>query len=335
MPAVSPPPLVRSMARIRILLPAVVFVLLCFGLLGGLAGDSDNAPIVPLASPPADLFTPEQLLALKRTPKYAITSSVQTASFTAMALMLGYSIMKHNDLSALDAEMVLLVRPQGPDAKDGVTPQNVTRLEQAGWKVRLIQDLEFEGVNIKDIRAHHRHNLNKLNLWKWTEYEKIVFIDADVVCKGSVQELLDMPADFAASPDVWWYKLTDTLFNSGVIVFRPSMETFHDMIPKVSDPNYHSPNDADQAFLNAYYKFRFFALPYKYNFNLVMYQYHREVWDKLWPEAVFVHFTMRKPRRTDHCHKGCNEWEPLEWYGQFFKEMLAFYGWEKDMEVYQ
>jgi len=54
------------------------------------------------------------------------------------------------------------------------------------------------------------------------------------------------------TPDVWWDVLVNNRFNSGVIVFRPSMEAFHDMISKVSDPNYHEPEDANQAYLNAY-----------------------------------------------------------------------------------
>lgn len=76
--------------------------------------------------------------------------------------------------------------------------------------------------------------------------------------------------DFAAAPDVWWDILTDNRFNSGVIMLRPSMQEFHNLIRKVSDPEYHKPNDADQAFLNIYYRFRYWGLPYKYNFNLVM-----------------------------------------------------------------
>lgn len=200
-------------------------------------------------------------------PRYAITSSVQTASFTAMALMLGYSIQKHNDLKAMDAELVLLIRE---DEEDGVTAENRTRLEKAGWNIRVAEELTFDGVDNSAIRTHHRHNLNKLHLWTWTEYEKILFIDADVVCHGSLEELWQMPGDFAAAPDVWWDVITDNKFNSGVIVFKPSVETFRDMIVKVSDPAYHQPNDADQAFLNAYYRFRYFGLPYKYNFNLIM-----------------------------------------------------------------
>ena len=115
-------------------------------------------------------------------------------------------------------------------------------------------------------------------------------------------------------------------------MFKPSLEEFHKLIHKVSDPEYHRPNDADQAFLNVYYRFRYFGLPYKYNFNLIMvslsllmpyqrrytntvkYQFHRPHWDELWDEAVLVHFTVRKPKAdpAEHCHKGCNEWEPME-----------------------
>lgn len=155
-----------------------------------LGGSSDKA-----LSTVKDLFSADEQRALNKKPRYAITSSVQTASFTAFALMLGYSIQKHNDLAAMGAEMVLLIREDGADA---VTKENRTRLEAAGWKVKVAQDLEFEGVDNSKIRAHHRHNLNKLNLWSWTEYEKILFIDADVVCKGSLKELWEMPGGLSA-----------------------------------------------------------------------------------------------------------------------------------------
>ncbi|KAK9473004.1 nucleotide-diphospho-sugar transferase [Dipodascopsis tothii] len=268
--------------------------------------------------------------AVQRPPRYAIASSVMTAKFAQYAMMLAYTLQKHNDLRALDAELILLVRTEG---KDAVTAQNITRLESVGWTVRVEHDLEFDGVDTGKIRPYHRYNLNKLYLWSYTQYERIIFIDADTLCKGSIEELLHVPGEFAASPDVWWDILTDTRFNSGVISFRPSLEEFHSLVKAVSDPKMHKPNDADQAFLNAYYRFRFYALPYKYNFNLVMYQFHRAVWDKLWDEAVIVHFTMRKPIWQFHCGKGCNEWEPSVWYALQCKEMLAFYGYEKELPI--
>lgn len=335
------------MARPRIILPTVLLAALCLGLYGFFGRSKSAHPLESLyshhhnpttAAPPPTLrttsFSPTDQSLLARKPRYAITSSVQTASFTPMALMLGYSIQKHNDLAAMDAELVLLIRE---DAVDGVSAENKTRLEAAGWTLRVAEELTFPGVDNSAIRAHHRHNLNKLHLWTWTEYEKILFIDADVVCKGSLAELWDMPGEFAAAPDVWWDVITDSRFNSGVVVFRPGVETFGDMIKKVSDPAYHQPNDADQAFLNAYYRFRFFGLPYKYNFNLIMYQYHREAWDMLWDEAVLIHFTVKKPRSNpdEHCHEDCAEWEVLEWYGQYFREMRAYYGWDNELPDYQ
>lgn len=263
------------------------------------------------------------LQTVKKKPRYGITSSVQTASFAGLALNLGYSIKKYNDLEALDAEMILLVRTEG---EDGVSAENITRFEKVGWKVQIAEELEFDQVDTGAIRSWHRHNLNKLHIWTWTQYEKIVFIDADVLCKGSMAELFQVPGDIAASPDVWWDVLTDYRFNSGVIVIRPNLEEFRALFKAVSDPNMHSPNDADQAFLNNYYKFRYFGLPYKYNFNLVMFTYHKEAWNILWDEAVFVHFTVRKPSPTQHCERDCDQWEVLEWYSMVYQEMLAYHG---------
>lgn len=136
------------------------------------------------------VFTPSEQKSIRRKPKYAITSTIQTGSYTAMGLMLGYSLQKHNDLAAMDAEMVMLIREGGDD---GVSAENRTRLERAGWKVRVAEELEFMGVDKSAIRSHHRHNLNKLHVWSWTEYEKIIFMDADTVCKGSLADLWSMP----------------------------------------------------------------------------------------------------------------------------------------------
>ncbi|KAK6499799.1 hypothetical protein TWF481_010156 [Arthrobotrys musiformis] len=333
-----------SLNRSGILLPIIIVVVILFLLLR-ITDDGDTRPWesrrkYPLRShaqsprrSSSKLYTKEEQALIRRKPRYAITSTIQTGSYTALGLMLGYSIQKHNDLVAMDAELVMLVRSGG---QDGVSAENITRLEKAGWRVKEAEELEFENVDTSQIRSHHRHNLNKLHVWSWTEYERIIFLDADTVCKGSLAELWQMPGDFAAAPDVWWDVITDNRFNSGLMVLRPSTEEFHSLVKHVSDPHYHSPNDADQAFLNTYYRFRYFGLPYKYNFNLIMYQFHRYYWDLLWDEAVIVHFTVRKPKPNprEHCHKGCNEWEPMEWYGMMFREMLAFYGWENEIPLY-
>jgi hypothetical protein len=78
----------------------------------------------------------------------------------------------------------------------------------------------------------------------------------------------------------------------------------------------------------------------------------------LWDEAVLIHFTVKKPRSSpdEHCHEDCQEWEVLEvcflphmyiispgvnclhlwqWYGQYFREMRAYYGWDNELPDYQ
>jgi alpha-N-acetylglucosamine transferase len=265
---------------------------------------------------------PFDFASVPRRRRYAITSSVQTASFAGLALSLGYTIQKYNDLEALDAELILLVRTDGADS---VTAENITRLEKVGWTVKIAEELEFDHVNTGEIRAWHRHNLNKLHIWTWTQYEKILFIDADILCKGSLAEIFSMPGDIAAASDSWWDNLVDSRFNSGVIVIRPNLDEFRSLFAAVSDPQMHKPDEADQALLNNYYQMRHFGLPFKYNLNLVMQHYHNKQWEELWDEAVFVHFTMKKPNPTLHCERDCDQWEQLEWFSMVYQEMLAYY----------
>lgn len=148
-----------------------------------------RSAVANVSDPYATLEIPT-IITTKRAPRYAVASSVMTARFTQYAMMLGYTLQKHNDFEALDAELILLVRTEG---KEAVTPQNITRLERVGWKIMIEKDLEFQGVDKGKIRPYHRYNLNKLYLWSYTNYERIVFIDADTLCKASIAELFDQP----------------------------------------------------------------------------------------------------------------------------------------------
>jgi glycogenin glucosyltransferase len=43
----------------------------------------------------------------------------------------------------------------------------------------------------------------KLRMWQLTQYSKLVYIDADCMVVQPVDELFDLPVDFAAAPDVF------------------------------------------------------------------------------------------------------------------------------------
>jgi len=87
----------------------------------------------------------------------------------------------------------------------------------------------------------------KLEIWNLPDVPRAVFLDLDLLLLDNLDELFDMETDFAAAPDGY----PPSLFNSGVMVFRPDPEVHRDMVEKVALlPSY---DGTDQGFLNSYY----------------------------------------------------------------------------------
>jgi len=61
----------------------------------------------------------------------------------------------------------------------------------------------------------------KLHAWRLVRFDKCVFLDADTLVLCNVDELFERE-ELSAAPDVGW----PDCFNSGVFVFKPSLETF-------------------------------------------------------------------------------------------------------------
>ncbi|XP_069964628.1 uncharacterized protein Gyg isoform X5 [Bactrocera oleae] len=61
----------------------------------------------------------------------------------------------------------------------------------------------------------------KLHCWRLVQFEKCVFLDADTLVLQNCDELFERE-ELSAAPDVSW----PDCFNSGVFVYRPSLETF-------------------------------------------------------------------------------------------------------------
>ena len=66
---------------------------------------------------------------------------------------------------------------------------------------------------------------SKINAWRLIQYSKCVFLDADTLVLQNVDELFDRE-ELSAAPDVGW----PDCFNSGVFVFEPSLQTFHNLL---------------------------------------------------------------------------------------------------------
>ncbi|GER29321.1 plant glycogenin-like starch initiation protein [Striga asiatica] len=111
-------------------------------------------------------------------------------------------------------------------------------LEMAGWKVRTIARIRNPRAE-KD--AYNEWNYSKFRLWQLTDYDRIIFIDADLLILRNIDFLFGMPQISATGNN-------GTLFNSGVMVIEPSNCTFRLLMDHINEIE--SYNGGDQGYLN-------------------------------------------------------------------------------------
>ncbi|KAI9721881.1 MAG: glycogenin glucosyltransferase [Chrysothrix sp. TS-e1954] len=109
-------------------------------------------------------------------------------------------------------------------------------------------------------RLDLRFAFTKINLWRQTQFRRIVYIDADVVALKAPDELFSLDAAFAAAPDIGW----PDIFNSGVMVLSPNMGDYRSLSTMASSGT--SFDGGDQGLLNQYYGGRpWHRLSFAYN----------------------------------------------------------------------
>ncbi|CAN0922298.1 UDP-glucuronate:xylan alpha-glucuronosyltransferase 2 [Linum grandiflorum] len=111
-------------------------------------------------------------------------------------------------------------------------------LAAAGWKLRLINRIRNPRA---EKHSYNEYNYSKFRLWQLTDYDKVIFIDADIIVLRNLDLLFHFPQMSAIGNDVW-------IFNSGIMVLEPSNCTFKILMDKRSEIV--SYNGGDQGFLN-------------------------------------------------------------------------------------
>ncbi|GAB4847729.1 UDP-glucuronate:xylan alpha-glucuronosyltransferase 1 [Ancistrocladus abbreviatus] len=121
---------------------------------------------------------------------------------------------------------------------ENISPYHRSGLEAAGWKIQTIQRIRNPKAE-KD--AYNEWNYSKFRLWQLTDYDKIIFIDADLLILRNIDFLFSMPEISATGNNA-------TLFNSGVMVIEPSNCTFQLLMDHINEIE--SYNGGDQGYLN-------------------------------------------------------------------------------------
>lgn len=133
-------------------------------------------------------------------------------------------------------------------------------------------------------------NFVKLRLWQLTEYERVVFIDADALVLRNIDILFDYP-EFSAAPNVYEGLGDFHRLNSGVFVAKPSEDTFAAMMARL-DAAEAFWRRTDQSFLQAFFP-GWHGLPVFCNMLQYVWFNLPELWD--WASIRVLHYQYEKP----------------------------------------
>lgn len=121
---------------------------------------------------------------------------------------------------------------------DSISSKSLGGLKAAGWKIKHIQRIRSPHAKKG---AYNEYNYSKLRIWQLTQYQKVIFIDADLIVLNNLDHLFTYPQLSAVGKDKY-------LFNSGLFVIEPSHCMFRVLMEKISTLG--SYNGGDQGFLN-------------------------------------------------------------------------------------
>jgi glycogenin len=151
-------------------------------------------------------------------------------------------------------------------------------------------------ANPNRVSESHRwyYNYSKLHVFNLTEFDKVVFLDADMLVNANLDELFGKPHMSAVNSGGLLPELSSwTQLNSGLMVVEPSRELFSDMVGQIGTIEAGKAG-GDQAFLHAYYRDwpdrKELHLDHRYNmFHTHLDRYH-ELFGYTLDEIKVLHF---------------------------------------------
>ena len=138
-------------------------------------------------------------------------------------------------------------------------------------------------------------NFCKLQLWRLTDYRRVVFLDADTLVIQNIDKLFGYP-EFCAAPNLYETLADMHRLNSGVFVAAPSEATFDAMLAKLDAPGVFW-RRTDQTFLERYFP-DWHGLPYTCNALQYLYFNLPQLWH--WPSIRVIHYQYEKPWQREH-----------------------------------
>lgn len=169
----------------------------------------------------------------------------------------------------------------------------------------------------------------KLHCWTMTRFSKCVFLDADTLVIQNCDELFQRE-EFSAAPDVGW----PDCFNSGVFVYRPSLNTYWKLLDfAVTEGSF---DGGDQGLLNSFFsdwatKDTSRRLPFIYNMTSSAAYSYKPAYLKFRDNVKIVHFIGTKPWNVEH--RWSYQSEHLDYWWDIFYSKVEPYLSDNDVRT--
>ncbi len=166
----------------------------------------------------------------------------------------------------------------------------IERCNEANVHYRQVEALRNPNV-LTPSQERFAATYAKLRIFGLSEWDRLVFLDADTLVLKNIDGLFDID-EFAAAPD-HGLEAHAVTFNSGVFCCQPNAETYRDILAKIHTID--SIDGGDQGFLNKYFPSPR-KLPSEFNTLKRLYRHHPNLYkDEL---VRVLHYVGDKPWNT-------------------------------------
>lgn len=192
----------------------------------------------------------------------------------------------------------------------GVSQSAVEALRQEGCVMQFAEQFQPKGIDHSEYkRSLYLECWNKLRMWEMTQFDRLVYLDADMIVCRNIDHLFDLPAggfhavgdcyggrEYAEERDNCCHFTPDKVpeyFNAGFYVMTPSLEELRSMEEALAEGRIAVRFFAEQDFLNGYFKGKWKHLPYTYNAQKRIKYHHPTLWRM--EDIHIVHIVDEKP----------------------------------------
>jgi glycogenin len=172
--------------------------------------------------------------------KFSYITVLSTDSYVEGVIVLHRSLVR----SQARYPFLVLTTPNLADA-------TYQQLQQSGIAYQPIPPIELNTA-LPTHQARWQATYSKLQIFNQTQFDKLVYLDADMLVYQNLDDLFRQPHMAAVNAGGMLPEYASwTEFNSGLMVIEPSQALYTDMLAKL--PDLYLPAGGDQDFLNAYY----------------------------------------------------------------------------------